>query len=261
MPFYYFSQMIRVVIIGSGNVAQHLIKAFAKSDNIDVIQAFSRNKESLISLLDSSKITTDLNALIDADLYIISVSDNAIAEVSHQLNIEKKLVVHTSGSVDIIDLDEKNRKGVFYPLQTFSKNKDVNFDTILICLEAENNEDYKLLETVAKSISNQVFNINSNQRKALHVSAVFVNNFVNHLYKIGNDICNENNIPFEILQPLILETANKITLLSPNEAQTGPAKRNDTQTINTHLQFLTDENQKEIYKILTKSIIDNGKKL
>jgi predicted short-subunit dehydrogenase-like oxidoreductase (DUF2520 family) len=261
MPFYYFSQMIRVVIIGSGNVAQHLIKAFAKSDIVEITQAFSRKKESLQNIIDSSKITTNFDDLADADLYIISVSDNAIAEVSNQLNIEKKLVVHTSGSIPITDLDDKNRKGVFYPLQTFSKNKDVNFDTIPICLEAENNEDYKLLEKVAKSISNQVFNINSNQRKALHVSAVFVNNFVNHLYKIGNDICNENSIPFEILQPLILETANKITLLSPNEAQTGPAKRNDTQTINTHLQFLTNENQKEIYKILTKSIIDNGKKL
>ena len=159
------------------------------------------------------------------------------------------------------DLENKNRKGVFYPLQTFSKNAVVNFEAIPICLESENNDDYKLLETVAKSISDKVFNINSNQRKALHVSAVFVNNFVNHLYKIGNDICIENNIPFEILQPLITETANKITSLSPNEAQTGPAKRNDTQTINTHLQFLSDENQKEIYKILTKSIIDNGKKL
>ncbi|WP_395060682.1 Rossmann-like and DUF2520 domain-containing protein [Flavobacterium sp.] len=253
--------MIRVVIIGSGNVAQHLIKAFAKSDNIDVIKAFSRNKENLENIIDSSKISTDLNDLIDADLYIISVSDNAIAEVSHQLNIEKKLVVHTSGSITMTDLNNKNRKGVFYPLQTFSKSKEVNFNEIPICLEAENNEDYKLLETVAKSISEKIFNINSNQRKALHVSAVFVNNFVNHLYKIGNDICNKNNIPFEILQPLIQETANKISLLSPNDAQTGPAKRNDTQTINSHLQFLTNENQKEIYKLLTKSIIDNGKKL
>jgi predicted short-subunit dehydrogenase-like oxidoreductase (DUF2520 family) len=253
--------MIRVVIIGSGNVAQHLIKAFAKSSIVEIVQAFSRNKENLENLIDSSKITTDLNALIDADLYIISVSDNAITEVSHQLNIKNKLVVHTSGSIAMTDLDNKNRKGVFYPLQTFSKSKEVNFNEIPICLEAENNEDYKLLETVAKSISEKIFNINSNQRKALHVSAVFVNNFVNHLYKIGSDICNENDIPFEILQPLILETVNKVSLLSPNEAQTGPAKRNDTQTINTHLQFLTDENQKEIYKILTKSIIDNGKKL
>ena len=253
--------MIRVVIIGSGNVAQHLIKAFAKSNSIEIVQAFSRNKQNLENLIDSSKITSDLNALIDADLYIISVSDNVISLVSNQLNIKNKLVIHTSGSIAMNDLDNKNRKGVFYPLQTFSKNAAINFDTIPICLEAENNDDYKLLETVAKSISNQVFNINSNQRKALHVSAVFVNNFVNHLYKIGNDICNENNIPFEILQPLIAETANKITSLSPNEAQTGPAKRNDTQTINAHLQFLEDENQKEIYKILTKSIIDNGKKL
>ncbi|WP_395046148.1 Rossmann-like and DUF2520 domain-containing protein [Flavobacterium sp.] len=253
--------MIRVVIIGSGNVAQHLIKAFAKNNIVEIVQAFSRNKENLTNHIYSSKITTDLNGLIDADLYIISVSDNAIAEVSHQLNLENKLVVHTSGSIAMTDLNDKNRKGVFYPLQTFSKSKEVNFNEIPICLETENNEDYKLLETVAKSISDKVFNINSNQRKALHVSAVFVNNFVNHLYKIGNNICNENDIPFEILQPLILETANKVSLLSPNEAQTGPAKRNDSQTINSHLQFLTDENQKEIYKMLTKSIIDNGKKL
>ena len=253
--------MIRVVIIGSGNVAQHLIKAFAKNNIVEIVQAFSRNKENLTNLIDSSKITTDLNDLVDADLYIISVSDNAISEVSNQLNLKNKLAVHTSGSIAMNHLDRKNRKGVFYPLQTFSKSKDVRFNEIPICLEAENKEDYKLLETIAKSISDKVFKINSNQRKALHVSAVFVNNFVNHLYKIGNDICHENDIPFEILQPLILETANKITSLSPNEAQTGPAKRNDSQTINSHLQFLKDENQKEIYKILTKSIIDNGKKL
>lgn len=253
--------MIRVVLIGSGNVAQHLVSAFAKSDTVKVIQVFSRNKENATHLLDSSKITNNLNHLFEADLYIISVSDNAIEEVSKQLSLENKLVVHTSGSVSIDTLNDKNRKGVFYPLQTFSKSKEVNFKEIPICLEAQNESDYQLLEKVAKSISNKIYTINSNQRKALHVSAVFVNNFVNHLYTIGSNICNENDIPFEILQPLILETANKITLLSPNEAQTGPAKRNDTQTINTHLQFLTDENQKEIYKILTKSIIDNGKKL
>jgi predicted short-subunit dehydrogenase-like oxidoreductase (DUF2520 family) len=252
--------MIRVVILGSGNVAQHLAIAFSKSKIVDVIQVFARKKEA-ISFISHDKIITDISKIAFADLYIIAVSDVAITEVSSQINFENKLVVHTSGSLSIDDLDDKNRKGVFYPLQTFSKNKEVNFLEIPICIEAQNNEDYLLLETIAKSISNQVFNIDSNQRKALHVSAVFVNNFVNHLYKIGNDICNENNIPFEILQPLIQETANKITSLSPNEAQTGPAKRNDSQTINTHLQFLKDENQKEIYKILTKSIIDNGKKL
>ncbi|WP_395077646.1 Rossmann-like and DUF2520 domain-containing protein [Flavobacterium sp.] len=253
--------MIKVVIIGSGNVAQHLISAFAKSDAVEVVQVYARNKENATHLLDSNKITSNIKDLEEADVYIISVSDNATATVSSQLNFENKLVVHTSGNVSINDLDDKNRSGVFYPLQTFSKSKEVNFKEIPICLEAQNSNDYQLLETIAKSISHKVFNINSQQRKALHVSAVFVNNFTNYLYQIGNDICHENNIPFEILQPLIQETANKIIRLSPKDAQTGPAKRNDTQTINAHLNFLSDKNQKEIYKLLTKSIIDNGKKL
>lgn len=253
--------MIRTVIIGAGNVAQHLISAFAKSDTIDVIQVFARNTQTEFPHGNSAPMIHSYSEIMDADLYIISVSDKAIGEVSRNLSFNNKLVVHTSGSVGMSDLDDKNRKGVFYPLQTFSKSKAVNFREIPICLEAENSEDYQVLETVAKSISDKIFHINSEQRKALHVAAVFVNNFVNHLYQIGNDICTENDIPFEILNPLIQETANKVISLSPKEAQTGPAKRNDTQTINTHLSFLTDATQKEIYKILTKSIIDNGKKL
>ncbi|WP_309608816.1 F420-dependent NADP oxidoreductase [Flavobacterium sp.] len=253
--------MIKVVIIGSGNVAQHLISAFAKSDAVEVVQVYARNKENATHLLDSYKITSNIKDLTEADVYIISVSDNATATVSSQINFENKLVVHTSGNVGLDDLDDKNRSGVFYPLQTFSKSKEVNFKEIPICLEAQNSNDYQLLETIAKSISDKVFNINSQQRKALHVSAVFANNFTNYLYQIGSDICHKNNIPFEILQPLIQETADKIITLSPKDAQTGPAKRNDTQTINAHLNFLSDENHKEIYKLLTKSIIDNGKKL
>ncbi|MEO8515496.1 MAG: DUF2520 domain-containing protein [Flavobacterium sp.] len=253
--------MISVVIIGSGNVAQHLLNAFEKSTTTHVIQIYSRNTIVIPILSDAVKITHDYANIVNADLYVIAVSDNSIAEVSKNLPFTNKLVVHTSGSVGLEDLDAKNRKGVFYPLQTFSKSKKVNFKDIPFCLETENETDYQLLETVACSLSDKIFKINSEQRKALHVSAVFVNNFVNHLYQIGNDICIENNIPFEILQPLILETANKIVTLSPNEAQTGPAKRNDTQTINAHLNFLSDQTQKEIYKILTKSIIDNGKKL
>jgi predicted short-subunit dehydrogenase-like oxidoreductase (DUF2520 family) len=130
-----------------------------------------------------------------------------------------------------------------------------------LCLEAENESDLKILNELAKSVSDKVFEVDSDQRKSLHVAAVFVSNFVNHLYKLGSDICIEHKVPFEILKPLILETAKKVQLLSPNEAQTGPAKRNDTTTINKHLAILTDENQKEIYKLLTKSIIDHGKKL
>ena len=253
--------MIKIVLIGSGNVAHHLIEAFAKSKIVEVTQVFSRQKESVSPLFDSNKITDDYNNLAEADLYIIAVSDDAIAKVSSQLPFENRLVVHTSGSVSLDALDKKNRKGSFYPLQTFSKNKAVDFSHIPICLESKNETDFELLEKVAQSISNTVFKINSEQRKALHVSAVFVNNFVNHLYQIGNEICIENNLPFEILKPLILETANKVMALAPESAQTGPAKRNDTQTIEAHLDFLSNENQSTIYKILTQSIQNNGKKL
>ena len=253
--------MIKVSIIGSGNVAQHLILALLKAKNIKICQVFARNPESIAHLINPKKIISKIDQLLKVDLLIVAVSDNAIKEISSHIPISNQLVAHTSGSFLINDLDSKNRKAVFYPLQTFSKNKEVNFLEIPICLEAQNEQDYQILEKVAKSISNNVQKINSNQRKALHVSAVFVCNFTNHLYQIGNDICQENNVDFNILKPLILETANKILALSPIEAQTGPAKREDSITINEHLNFLKNDNQITIYKLLTKSIIDNGKKL
>lgn len=257
--------MTKVIIIGSGNVAQHLIVAFQNPQNIgteiDLIQVFSRQKESLSHLLDLNKITDDLEALEEADLYIIAVSDDAIAAVSSQLSFKNRLVVHTSGSIPLNALDNDNRKGVFYPLQTFTKNKEVDFKVIPICLESENATDFQLLEKVAKMISDKVFAVNSEQRKALHVAAVFVNNFANHLYQIGSEICQENQVPFEILKPLIAETAQKIMVLSPEEAQTGPAKRNDSATIEAHEAFLSNENHLKIYKTLTQSIQHNGKKL
>jgi len=249
------------VIIGSGNVAQNLIQAFGKSDLITVIQAFARNKNCLKHVLDEQMITDDYATIKEADLYIISVSDDAIIKVSNLLPFSNKLVAHTSGSVSLNDLSNKNRKAVFYPLQTLSKKKEVYFKEVPLCIEAENETDLQLLKEVAHCISDKIFEVTSEQRKFLHVSAVFVNNFVNHLYKLGADICIEHNVSFEILKPLILETAKKIQLMNPIEAQTGPAKRNDTSTINKHLAILTNENQKDIYKILTKSIIDNDKKL
>ncbi|PIF34792.1 putative short-subunit dehydrogenase-like oxidoreductase (DUF2520 family) [Flavobacterium sp. 9] len=251
--------MTRITIIGSGNVAQHLIKAFTKSELIEIVQVFSRKKEALSSLIDYDKIVNDFEELIESDLYIIAVSDKAISEVSSNLPFQNRIVVHTSGAASLDVLDPKNRKGVFYPLQTFSKKKEIDFSTIPMCLEAENTFDFRVLETVAKSISNAVYPINSDQRKALHVAAVFVNNFSNHLYQIGQEICNEHQVPFEVLKPLIQETAEKIKTLDPIDAQTGPAKRKDSNTIEAHLEYLTNENQKNIYKILTQSIQNNGK--
>lgn len=253
--------MIQVTIIGSGNVAHHLINAFSHESEIKLVQVFSRKPEAIAGIISSDKIISDYNQLESVDVIIIAVSDDAISDVSNQITLQNQLVVHTSGSVNMEALNDKNRKGVFYPLQTFSKSKAVDFKIIPVCLEAQNDRDYETLEAVAKSISEVIYKVNSEQRKALHVAAVFVSNFVNHLYQMGNEICAENHLSFDILKPLIQEVADKIITLTPKEAQTGPAKRNDSQTINAHLSFLTDENQKEIYKLLTKSIIDHGKKL
>lgn len=253
--------MIKVSIIGSGNLAQQLIQAFQSNSSIELVQVVARNPKTVAHLFDSNRIISDYTQLQEADLYIISVSDDAIAEVSAALPFENRLVAHTSGSVSIDSLNPKNHRAVFYPLQSFSKDKAVNFKTIPLCLETENEKDAPNLNLIANAISDAVYDINSEQRKALHVAAVFVNNFVNHLYQIGNEICDANAIPFSILKPLIQETANKIATLSPKAAQTGPAKRNDISTIAAHQQFLTDENQAAIYNLLTQSIQDNGKKL
>lgn len=230
--------MISVLLVGNGNVATHLHNAFLQADEVNVTQISSRK----------------LNHVPEADITIIAVSDDAIAEISSKIN--NSFVVHTSGGCAIDELKNHTQKGVFYMLQTFSKDKIVDFSEVPFCLEAQNQKDLQLLEKLAKSIGTKIFTIDSMQRKALHVAAVFVNNFTNHLYKIGNDICREHKVPFEILHPLIQETAHKIKTLPPEKAQTGPAIRNDTTTIKNHLDLL-NRNQEKIYKILTKSI-QNG---
>jgi predicted short-subunit dehydrogenase-like oxidoreductase (DUF2520 family) len=227
--------MITVAIIGNGNVATHLVRAFLKVDTIHVTAINSRR----------------LEIIPEADITILAVSDDAIAQISSK--VKNSLVVHTSGSFSMNNLKNTKNKGVFYMLQTFSKDKEIDFSKVPFCLEAENKADYLLLEKLAQTIGIKIYSINSEQRKALHVAAVFVNNFTNHLYKIGNDICEENKVPFEILYPLIDETAQKIKMLSPQKAQTGPAIRNDKKTIKNHLDLLNNE-QKKIYKMITKSI-------
>lgn len=254
--------MIKITIIGYGNVAQHLIDAFEQNSKVSIEQVFSRNENTVVNSYLSIKIISNWNDLLPADVFIIAVSDDAIAEVSEKFPLKNQLVVHTSGGVDLEILSKNNRRGVFYPLQTFTKGKKVDFKKIPICIEAEQDNDLKILEQLAALISEKTHLINSQQRKALHVAAVFVNNFVNHLYQIGSEICQENQIPFSILEALITETASKIERLSPKNAQTGPAKRNDKGTIDAHLDFLkSDVSKQEIYKLLTQSIQNNGTEL
>lgn len=253
--------MIKISIIGSGNLAEHLIEAFAKSNKVEIIQVFSRSKKQFPLLVEEAKIVNNWNEIALADVYLLAVSDDAINSVSSQLPFENRLVAHCSGGAPLSALNDKNNKAVFYPLQTFTKGKSIDFKSIPCCLETVHASDYALLEQLAYAISDQVYTIDSSQRKALHIAAVFVNNFTNYLYQLGQEICQENQVPFDMLKPLILETAKKVLSLSPSAAQTGPAKRNDTSTIQAHQSFLTNENHASIYKILTQSIQNHGKKL
>ncbi|HFS67981.1 MAG TPA: DUF2520 domain-containing protein [Flavobacteriia bacterium] len=244
--------MIKVIIFGSGNVATQLTKAFLKSKKVTVMQIYSRKNKNPFFGNNNIEVIHDFENLKEADVYIIAISDDVIQNFVSQIPIKDNLIVHTSGAV-AMDAINSSRKGVFYPLQTISKDKKMSFKKVPICIEANSNNDLKLLNKLAKIISKKVYKINSEQRKSLHVAAVFVNNFVNHLYVLAEEICLQQNVPFAILKPLISETAKKIKKLSPQEAQTGPAKRNDFKTIASHLKLLNEEQQK-IYQLLSNSI-------
>ncbi|GGD83936.1 Rossmann-like and DUF2520 domain-containing protein [Planktosalinus lacus] len=247
--------MIRIVILGTGNVATHLLKAFVASPKTEVIQLYNRNQKGLDETDFKGHKTTATEELLEADCYLIAIPDDAIAELSSLLPFKNRLVLHTSGSVAITDMDSKNRRGVFYPLQTFSKNRNLDFSEIPICVETENAQDLTLVKKLGNAISNQQFEINSDKRKQLHLAAVFVCNFVNHLYQVGFEITSKNELPFSILIPLIQETAQKIKEASPAEMQTGPAKRNDQKTMEKHLLLLNEEPlQKQLYKLISEAI-------
>ena len=246
--------MKTINIIGFGNVAQHLANALMKLPQYKIKQIAVRRLSNIDIALRNTYNFVTINELERADITLISVTDGAIEQVSNQIPYANELVVHTSGTTTMEILNSKNRKGVFYPLQTFSKNKELNFKEVPLCLETENGADLESLKDLAQVLSNNVFEISSEQRKSLHVAAVFVSNFTNHMYTIGSEVCKANNIPFDILQPLIAETADKIKYLSPKDAQTGPAIRFDSKTIQKHEEFLTNNNYKNLYKLITESI-------
>jgi len=250
------NKKLEIVIIGSGNVSEHLIKAFKNSTNSKVIQLYSRNIISGNEL--SSKFDIEFTNKIDlikkADLYLISVSDSAIAEVSNSLPFTNRLVAHTSGATSIDSINNKNKQAVFYPLQSFTKGKKTDFSNIPICIETKDNDDCNTIMRIANSISNNVKKVSSEQRQYLHASAVFVNNFANHLFYIGKEIADHHGVDFNLLKPLIKETVDKLDYNTPKEVQTGPAVRGDKKTMEKHLELIPDETHREIYKLITESI-------
>ncbi|WP_308992232.1 DUF2520 domain-containing protein [Mariniflexile litorale] len=246
--------MISVVILGAGNVATHLFKAFNKTEKVSVVQWYNRSIDIIKPYKNEIDTIDDLTQLKDADLYILAVSDDAIKSLSSQLPFENRLVVHTSGAAGIYDIDKKHKRGVFYPLQTFSKTAPIDFSNVPICIEALENQDYQVLKKLAKTVGSPTKKVNTDQRKVLHLAAVFVNNFTNQLYRVAHEITESEGAEFDLLKPLILETAKKAQDVSPYMAQTGPAKRNDKKTLKKHLKLLQDQHHKDIYNLLTTSI-------
>ena len=246
---------IHINIIGAGNMAYQLTRAFYNHPEVRLQQLYNRSELSPEFNAFEIEKTHNLSLLRPADVCIITVKDEAITEVSEKIPLENQLVVHTSGNTSIEAIDSKNRRGVFYPLQTMNKQTIVDFEKVPFCLEAENTNDFYLLQRLASLLSTKIYTLNSYQRRVLHLAAVFMNNFSNHLVYISQQICKENEVPFEILQPLLAETLAKLQNTSAYDAQTGPARRNDSLTISNHLAMLSD-NYKEIYDIITKSIIN-----
>lgn len=244
---------MKIVIIGSGNVAYHLAKAFHEN-KIPVSQLFGRNEKDLKFISEKLQIPFSTSQLQDADLYLICVSDGSISEVSKLINKENCLVAHTSGSLPKEILEGNYRKASFYPLQTFSKSKDLDYKEVPFFVESDFDQDLEFLKNLALKISEKVMISTYEKRKYIHLTAVFACNFVNHLFARAKEISDSQDIPFDYFLPLIKETTQKIEILEPKLAQTGPAIRNDERVLIAHEELITDEEQLKIYKIMNQSI-------
>ena len=229
---------MEITLIGTGNLGANLYAALRKAGH-EVSQLQGRNfrGEDLVG-----------------DVVIVCVKDDVISSVVEKLKDAKQLILHTSGSQPI-DVIPSPRRGVLYPMQTFSKSRLVDFDEIPVFVEANSEEDTRLLEQLAKSISNNIHRLDSQRRRCLHLAAVFACNFVNHCYHLSAEILKEADIPFEVMLPLIDETARKVHALPPAEAQTGPAVRYDQSIIEKHENMLHGTTR-EIYHLMSQGIHD-----
>jgi predicted short-subunit dehydrogenase-like oxidoreductase (DUF2520 family) len=249
----------KIVMIGAGNVGTHLGKALRQA-GLEIMQVYSRDpgKAKVLALeLESTPCHKLSEIFPTADLYVLAVHDDAIGEVSRTLKkvaFHEQLFVHTSGATPL-DVICQKRRGVLYPLQTFTVGREPDFREIPICLDAAFDQDLQMLTYLAKRISHKVFHLTDEQRSVVHVAAVFANNFSNHMFHIAKDILDQEGLPFALLEPLIKETAGKLEQGNPKEMQTGPAIRRDDETIDRHLAYLKNlPRYRAIYELLTKSI-------
>jgi predicted short-subunit dehydrogenase-like oxidoreductase (DUF2520 family) len=249
-------QTVKISIIGAGNVAWHLSKNLF-GNGFKILQVFSRNIETaqkITNKIGAQPINSMSKLSNQADIIIICVSDSAIPDIISQIPFEPKLIVHTAGSVPVSALKKFKNYGVFYPLQSFTKNVELDISNVPFCIEANNDSNKNQLISLAKKLSNSVYELNSEQRLQCHIAAVFANNFSNHMFHVAEQILAEKEIPFDIIKPLISETAKKVQSITPGLTQTGPAVRNDEQTIAAHLKLLSSASLEKIYSFVSQNI-------
>ena len=261
-----FVGMMKVTLIGAGNLATQLGKSLKKAGVI-ISQVYSRTEDSARTLgeLLEAEWLTDIKALRDeADIYIFSVKDSVLCELISEVCKGRgdKLFLHTAGSMPMSCFEGKAlHYGVFYPMQTFSKTKDVDFERIPVFIEGNSIETEDVIRSLANKLSQRVIRLSSADRKYLHLAAVWACNFTNYCYTVASDILGEHGIPFDVMLPLINETTEKIQKISPKEAQTGPAVREDRNVISKQLELMNGkEDLQELYKMLSKGInplVDN----
>ncbi len=252
-----------VSFIGSGNLAWHLAPALDNAGYI-VREVYSLNPahaEALTERLYQADVKASLDfSTSKSRLYIIATADDNIQDVARDIILpDGATLVHTSGSqpLSLLQFAAATNTGVLYPLQTFSKNKRIDFREVPLFIESSDTDSERILMAMAKAISSKVRKIASEERKALHVAAVFASNFPNHMLTIAKKILKENNLDFEVLKPLILETVNKSLAIGPEQAQTGPAIRSDLEVLDHHIEFLqSDERVAELYRVISQHILD-----
>ena len=248
---------MKVVFIGSGNLATHLSLAM-KGAGVEVVQVYSQTESHaslLANKLSCSYTTKPESIVVDADIYIFSVKDSALLDLIHKIPQNKGLWLHTAGSVPMGVFEGYNdRYGVLYPLQTFSKNRDIDFSNVPVFIESNSAGDEAYLLSFAGKLTRQVISLSSEKRKHLHLAAVWACNFTNHMYLMASKILQEQSLSEAFLLPLIDETAAKVHQLSAREAQTGPAIRYDENIIEKHIELLSDPNMKELYRLISRNI-------